>query len=64
VTNANSSIAAARFRPRPRKQVLRELEAVLDRLFKRWLSELAMGTNVNLTFKVGLVQDGHEDRNG
>jgi hypothetical protein len=61
--NANSSIAAARFRPRPRKQAFARLEAALDRLFKRWLSELAMGTNLNLTFKFGLVQGEHENGN-
>lgn len=59
--NVNSSIAAARFRSRPRKQMLRGLEAELDRQFEPGLSELLVKTNVNLTFKFGLVPDEREN---
>ncbi len=52
--NANSSIAVARFRSRSWKQVLRGLQAVLDRHFESRSYQLAFGTNVNLTFKFGL----------
>jgi hypothetical protein len=62
--NANLSIAAAHFRCRPRKGRLRGLEAAVDRQFEPWLSELALGTSVNPTFKVGFSRDEHENRNG
>ena len=61
--NANSSIAAAVFRFCSRKQGLRGLQAILDRQFQPWLSELAMRTNANPTFKVGLVQYEYENGN-
>jgi hypothetical protein len=57
--NANSSIAAALFRFRFRKQGSRGLQAILDRQFEPWLSELAMRTNTNPTFKFALVQHEH-----
>ncbi len=61
--NADSSIAAAGFRSRSWKQGLREPQTALDRQFDEWLSELAMRSNLNPTFKFGLVQREHENGN-
>ena len=60
--NADSSIAAAGFRSRSRKQGLREPQTALDRQFDEWLSELALRSKVNRTSKFGLVR--HEQENG
>ena len=57
--NANSSIDAARFRPRPWKQVLRRLDTAAARQFEASLSGPPMSINVNPTFQFVLVQDEH-----
>ncbi len=62
--NANSSITAARFRSRPRKQVLRGLEAALDRQFETRLSDVRVRTKKNLTFEAGPIKDEPENWNG
>jgi hypothetical protein len=61
--NADSSIAAAGFRFRSWKQGLRGVQTLLDRQCEASLSELAMRSKVNPTFKFGLVRRKHEDEN-